>query len=97
MSKPKYQWWGYVKSMIRRYPDECTKEERVAVEAAIEQTGRARDGADRLRLIEMVLIQKSHTLSGAATEVPCSERTAQRYHADFIKVVAKNFRCRGLL
>lgn len=26
MSKPRYDWWSYVKGMIRRYPDLCLKE-----------------------------------------------------------------------
>lgn len=26
MSKPRYDWWGYVKGMIRRYPELCAKE-----------------------------------------------------------------------
>lgn len=26
MSSPRYDWWGYVKGMIRRYPDLCAKE-----------------------------------------------------------------------
>ncbi len=25
MSKPRYDWWSYVKGMIRRYPDLCAK------------------------------------------------------------------------
>ena len=26
MSSPRYDWWGYVKGMIRRYPELCRKE-----------------------------------------------------------------------
>lgn len=26
MSKPRYDWWSYVKGMIRRYPELCAKE-----------------------------------------------------------------------
>lgn len=25
MSKPRYDWWGYVKGMIRRYPSLCAE------------------------------------------------------------------------
>lgn len=96
MSKPRYGWWGYVKSMIRRYPDEDNDDERAAVLAAIEQTERMVNGSARMRVVEMVLIKQTHMLPGAALEIPCSEHTAQRYHADFIKTVAKNFRCNSL-
>lgn len=27
MSRPRYPWWGYVKSMIRRYPSLCERHE----------------------------------------------------------------------
>lgn len=29
MSKPRYDWWGYVKGMIRRYPELCAKEKEL--------------------------------------------------------------------
>lgn len=82
--------------MIRRYPDAVNENERAAVEAAILETERMRSGADRLNIVRMVLLRGSHTLAGAALEIPCSERTAQRYHADFIRAVGRNFRCDGL-
>ena len=65
-----------------------------SVQAAIEQTERMRSGADRLKIIRLVFWECTYTLPGAALQVPCSERVAQRWHADFIKDVARNF---GLL
>lgn len=29
MSKPRYDWWSYVKGMIRRYPELCAKEKEL--------------------------------------------------------------------
>lgn len=60
-----------------------------AVRAALEETGRMRDGQQRIRLIERVYFRRSHTLYGAAQEVPVSERTAKRWNAGFIKLVAE--------
>lgn len=97
MGQPRYGWWGYAKHMIRRYPDHVTEDERAAVAAAIAETERMRDGEDRLKLVRMVLFQSSHTLAGASLKIPCSERTAQRYHGDFIRTVGKHFRCDSLL
>lgn len=101
MSKTRYRWWGYIKSIIRNYPAlrerDCqgvTLREREAVRRALEQTERMEDGQGRLRVIEMVLLKQTHTLEGAALMVPCSERTARRWHTEFIKLVAKEF---GLL
>lgn len=62
-----------------------------AVRRAIKTTERYKNGRDRLRIIEMVLWKRSHTLEGAALLVPCSERTAKQWHGDFIKLVAGNY------
>lgn len=92
MSKPKYDWWGYVKGMIRRYHEQkVTKKEAEAVKSAIEFTGQKEDGEDRLKVIDLIFWKKTHTLPGAAMRIPCSERTARRWHTEFIKEVAKNF------
>lgn len=96
MSKPRAGWWGYAKHMIRRYPGRDSEEERRAVRLALEETERMNNGADRLKIARLVLLEGSHTLAGAALQIPCSERTAQRYHADFIRAVGRNFRCDGL-
>lgn len=104
MSNPRYSWWGYVKDMIRKYPGRQGKKltgtalrEFRAVQAAIEETERKEDGQARLAVVDLVLWQGKRSISGAALEIPCSERTAQQWHADFIREVARNFRCNGLL
>lgn len=133
LSKPRYDWWPYVKGMIRRYPalkeqyedlhsqsvtasysgmprgggggraleslavrelPSTQQREFEAVRRAIKTTERYYNGADRLKVIRLVLWDRSHTLEGAAQVVPCSYMTARRYHCDFIIHVAKNY---GLL
>lgn len=93
MSKPRYRWWGYVKAMLRAYPQGVTAEERVAIEASIEETRRLVDGEDRLKIVDLVFFKETHTLAGSAVQVPCSIDTAQKYHADFIRLVGEK---RGL-
>lgn len=127
MSNPKYYWWGYVKSIIRRYPalrkdyddihtqcivpqysgmpvggGDLRKVESVAsrtlpgvqqkqfesVEAALRLTRSFKDGGDRIKLIDLIFWRQTHDIAGAAMKIPVSERTAQRWHADFIKCVA---------
>lgn len=97
MSKPRYGWWSYMKYIIRHYPDHTNENETSAVAAAIAETERMSAGSDRLKIAKMVLLDGSHTLAGAALQIPVSERTAQRYHADFIRCVGKHFRCEGLI
>lgn len=63
----------------------------MAVQRAIEQTERMENGGERLQVVDMVFFRQTHTLEGAALMVPCSERTARRWHTDFIKCVAKEY------
>ncbi len=97
MSQPQYGWWSYAKHMARRWPDGLNKSEYAAVANAIAETERCTDGADRMKIVRSVLLEGTHTLEGAALTVPCSERTAQRYHADFLHSVGRHFRCKRLV
>ena len=96
MSKPRYGWWPYAKWMIRSYKGGglMTKDERAAVEAAVKETEQLADGGERLRLIDLVLWKRTHTLQGAALACYVSERTAQEWHRQFIRIVGQK---RGLL
>lgn len=60
-----------------------------AVTKAIQTTRYMRDGAIRVRLIELVYFRKSHTLYGASAQVHVSERTARRWHSEFVRLVAQ--------
>lgn len=98
MSKPRYRWWGYVKSMIRNYPavqgrycQGVVLRERMAVEKAIEETERMENGTERMQVVDLVFFRQSHTLGGAALMVPCSYATAKRWIQRFIELVAKNY------
>lgn len=95
-SQPRKPWWSYAKHMVRRYPDLLNEDERRAVRLALEETQRMAAGADRLKVVRLVLQRGSHTLAGAAMQIPCSERTAQRYHSDFLLAVGRHFRCEEL-
>lgn len=97
-------WWDYVRSMIRHYPErkgrELNKTEQSefdAVKAAIEITERMADGRKRLEVIDLTLWKSTHTIAGAALLIPCHKNTAQRWRSKFIREVAKNFRCDGLI
>lgn len=130
VSKPRYDWWPYVKGMIRRYPalkeeydslhsqsvtasysgmpggggaerpvesvsvrelPHNSQREYEAVRRAIELTERYRNGRERLSVVKMVLWDRQYTLDGAALRIPCGIRTAQRWHGEFIRLVAKNY------
>lgn len=134
MSSTRYDWWGYCKGMIRRYPQMQAELEALqapnmtaaydaitvsgggignptankafkrlpgnrgreydAVTDAINATMRDKNGLERIRLIEIVFWKKTHTLMGAAQVCHVSERSARRWHTEFIRLVAKNY---GLL
>ena len=61
-----------------------------AVTRAIEITRVRPDGKDRLDLIRYVYwYKKLHTVKDGALQVYVSERTAERWHSDFVKLVGK--------
>lgn len=98
-----YPWWGYVKAIVRQYPDRCrsmawqgtvSQREKEAVAAAVEYTSQMDDGQNRLKLIRLLHWDKTHTLEGAALDVSVSRRTAAYWQREFFETVARN---RGLL
>ena len=91
MSKPRYIWWGYVKALIRAAGNPRSRKYGYLSEAEIAafQSVWESIDQDRQRLIAMVLIRQSHTIPGAALKLHISERTAQRWHAEFICAVAQ--------
>lgn len=102
MSKPKYDWWPFAINMARRYPNNDTEEAFVAVNAALEKVKNLVDGEDRMRLINYIYFSggranKRDLKKWAAIHIPCSYGTAKRWHGEFIRDVARNYRCDPLL
>ncbi len=131
MSKPRYIWWGYVKGMIRQYPEReaeylagqemwttasynpqaggsvgasrrtedvvlrqmerTATREYMAVRNALARAEARSDGALRVELVKLVYWQRTHTIAGAATRLHVSERTARRWHRDFVYTVAAEY------
>ena len=91
MSKPRYIWWGYVKALIRVAGNPRSRKYGYLSEAEIAAFQSVWESTDqeRQRLATMVLIRQSHTIPGAALKLHISERTAQRWHAEFICAVAQ--------
>lgn len=58
-----------------------------AVRRAISTTGRYRNAKDRLKVIDLVYWQQTHTLQGAAQLCHYSWETAQEWNAAFIELV----------
>jgi hypothetical protein len=75
---------------IRELPN-TSQREYEAVRRAIDATERYSNGRDRLKVIRLVLWDRTHTLEGAALMVPCSYRTARRWHTEFICMVASYY------
>lgn len=100
-SKQHYSWWSYIKEIIREYPDMrtastsgVTAREVDAVSDAVYATERMDGGEAQLKVIRMVHWDRTHTLAGAALEIPCDRATAARWQRNFFEEVARN---RGLL
>lgn len=75
---------------IRELPS-TRQREYEAVRRAIEQTRGYANGKERLAVVNMVLWKRSHTLEGAALQVPCTNRIAKQWHGEFIRLVASHY------
>ncbi len=90
-------WWGYMKWCIRKYDTiaeprtELERRELEAVDTAIEHTRSLTNGESHLELVRLIYWKRSHNVPGAAMALHVSERTALRWHGDFIKAVALAF------
>lgn len=102
MKKQYYPWWGYVKSIVRKYPERkyrtdlkgVEEKERASVQSAYEKAWDDIDGSTRCKAIGMMHFHRTHTLTGAAQEIGCDRATAARWQRKFFEDVARNM---GLL
>lgn len=61
-----------------------------AVSRAVELTKLLPDGSDRISMIRYIYWhKKSHTVKDAALQIHVSRRTAERWHAEFVRLVGK--------
>lgn len=59
MSKPRYPWWGYVKNMIRAYPEHKLEYEALHTQSmAIDMSGMPRGGGGASRTLENLAIRE---------------------------------------
>lgn len=75
---------------IRELP-KAQQREYEAVRRAIEATKLLPNGAQRLRIIELVYWKRSHTVEGAAMRVGYSEDRGKQLHGDFVRLVGKMY------
>lgn len=73
-------------AVLRQLPP-SKQAEYDAVTRAIEATKHMRNGKERMALIDMVFLKKSHTLDGAAYALGYSDTSAVRFHGDFLRLV----------
>lgn len=92
----RYPWWSYVKGLLMQYgwalenrAHVLTDTQMDAICRTIDATMELPSGAEVLRVVDMVLIKKTHTIAGAALAVPVSESTAKRWHGNFIRALAR--------
>jgi hypothetical protein len=93
--KPKQPWIGYVKHIVAEYPrlkgvdTPGAKRKRDAVEFAIAAVSGKPNAALRMKLLEIVFWRKTHTIGGAAMQIPCHVNTARIWQSDFLRLVAE--------
>lgn len=96
--KRHHAWWGYVKAIVRKYRYTRNEENLIGIEAreteavrrAIERTlANHVDGEQRVEFIDVMYWRRTRTLEGAAMDHHISDRTARRWHGEFIITVAE--------
>lgn len=80
--------------MIMRYSelsDEIPLESKFkeAIEITLEELSGKADANDRMKAINMILFNKTHTTSGAALKLHYSERSVQYWINEFVNEVGK--------
>lgn len=62
--------------------------EYMAVKTAIEVTGKYKNGAERLKFIDLIFWKRTHSLEGAAMACYVSSATGRMWHKEFIRLTA---------
>lgn len=57
------------------------------MESVLEMVERMSDARNKRKIVEMVYFKKSHTLHGAAMEIPVGSRTVDRWNARIMSAV----------
>ena len=88
---------AYIREVLQDYPkiqrkpvEKRTNKEQKRLEivnTALEQINRMPDADNRRTLVELVYFKKTHTLDGAALQIPISRSTAVRWNARVMNVM----------
>lgn len=75
-------------AVSRQLPPQQQKELE-AVEAALEETAKQENGANRLKIIELYYFRRTHLLVGAGETVGYEVAQTKRINGEFVRLVAK--------
>lgn len=96
MGRPKYWWDGTIRKGIRMYYagglDTGTIQGaamHIGITRAMSAVAGMVDGRERLRVIELCFMRGMVNVGIAADRVHVSERTAQRWISEFVRMVGK--------
>lgn len=88
---------AYMRDILRNYPDICQKpqEQRTRneqrrvdiVDAVLDAVDHMQDAQDKRKIIEMVYFKQSHTITGAAVNIPIGCRTASKWNAQIMELM----------
>lgn len=94
MSKPRDPCYSIAKKLLQLFPDGLEEEtvqsviSNAAISQALKATAMEPNGAERLRFINMLYFDKSHTFNGAADALFVHRSTAKRWNGQFVYLVA---------
>lgn len=89
---------AYIREVLRSYPEIKRKPETHrtdnetarlrAVEDMMDELGRMPDGAQRQKFVRMLYFEGRYTFWGVIDKVPISQRTARRWNARVMDIMA---------
>ena len=90
-------WKKEAKKALRAYPKAKARgDDTSAIDIALEQQKAYYNGAERMRMVDLVYFRRSHTITGAAMEVQYSPEAVQRWNAELVHAAAAALRAQKM-
>lgn len=86
MSKPRYPWHGYIRTILKRFPN-VSEKEKAAIEKVIEDL-KAENETDVLNYADLYYFKKKYDTRGTAKALFVSYGTVLRWNRKLIERIA---------
>jgi hypothetical protein len=95
VSRTRYEWYGSVKGFIMKYYKEGSTNTEIKkriienCNCVISEIAQKENGYDMIKAVQMVLLEKTHTIDGVVIVLNYSRRTIQSWISYFVYEVGR--------